>query len=166
MTPLSKRMLDLEECLKDLADAPAEAVRATSEINQSLSIDPETAEALTKNTTGNVIIVQAANIDSKILHNTNKAVQHFHKLKEHVNSDSYELENAVEILFKKGYKIEAIQRIVEECLYELALEATRTKKAAAELLGVGRTNFLDRRKQHRRNQNRRITDIIDLPVKD
>jgi len=141
-----RKFFDLREALYKILQTPAEVPMVRSKIKQHLSIDRDAAEAFAKNG-GNIIILQAAQINNQITYHASKALEHLDALE----SSYYEqagLDAALTSCFSKGWRLPELLDHIEGKALAWAEAKSDSPSKIASFLGIKRTTYIERKKRN------------------
>lgn len=155
MTPLTKKLLDLDNCLHRLLEGPAETVKSSAEVLQKMSLGVDDIKSLAENRTGNIVInlIQAAQVNSQVVCEVSKAQRYLDDIKGYLSEAGDGIEYHLSKLIKSGWNLDAIESMVRRKCFEIAESTTETHNQTAKRLGIKRTTYLERRKKFRREED-------------
>ena len=161
MTPISRRLKSLSQILHNILELDSldsdpgyikahykPGYQSKCEINQAISIDPETAKALAENCKGDIIIIQSGQINLQLVQLISKALNYVEEIRAIYSDRSLthsSLGEVLEPLLEEGHTLPSIQKCVEEeCLRLVGNLGTNV--VAAKKLGISRTSYQNKKK--------------------
>ena len=157
MTPIRKKLIDLRGCIDKILEAPLEsATNIKAEVVQSISMDKDAIEALgalSERIDGNVFFVQAAQINAQVIKHSAAALRHLTEIERYCYENGLSLDQILDELIKKGWKLPQIEQLVRDKCYEIVErkvtddEGKQNHAEVARRLGIKRTTYVESRKR-------------------
>lgn len=160
---IQRKIRDLRNCLYRIHEGSLAKISSQTNIAQQMSIDEGTAEAFTKNLKGNVFIVQAAQVNTQVISDSSKALQFLDGIADALQSGQDMLDMAIaKLIYNEGRTAAEIEQLVQKSTSDLAITNTKSVTAAARLIGLKRTTFVERRRKLKLVENTPTEDIIEV----
>ncbi len=169
LVPVKDSIDCLRACLNNILDNPCHS--RNSNITQSMIVDQEGADVLSKlsnSISGNVVLVQAAQINNQVVRNSAKALKYLNDIEMRHNSeqsrltgDEDMLEKALEqLLFRRLLELKEIDELVHRKCFEIVERRGRSNAEKARRLGLKRTTYLSQKSIiERKNQEQEVIDV-------